>query len=113
MEKNMAVYEKAISVHAHETEKLEHAVHEFMSAIGVEVLIGAGAGDDGDAIGFAYVHRRGGDAGGAGGESGFRAHHAMHPDVFDPQVHALADDCIGHFGVGEHKDRIRFERQRG
>ena len=84
-----------------------------MSAIGVEVLIGTGAGDDSNSISFTYIHRRWGYAGGAGGETGFGAHHAMHPDVFDAQVYALADDLVGHFGVGEDEDRIRFERQRG
>lgn len=79
-----------------------------MSAIGVEVLVGARARNDGDAVGFAHIHGRGGDAGHAGGETGFGAHHAVHPDVFDAEFHALLNDLIRHFGIREQEDRIRF-----
>lgn len=84
-----------------------------MTAIGVEVLIGTRTRDDGDAIGFTHIYSRGGDAGGAGGETGFGAHHAMHPHVFDAQVHALAYDLICHFRVGEDEDCIWLGGQRG
>ena len=84
-----------------------------MPAIGVEVLIGARAGDDGDVVGFAHIHGGGGDTGSAGGETRLGAHYAMHPHVFHAQVHALADDLVGHFGVGENEDRIGLGGQRG
>ena len=84
-----------------------------MPTIGVEVLVGAGAGDDGDAIGFAYIYCRLRDAGHARGETGLGAHHAMHPHVFHAQVHALVDDLICHLGVGEDEDCIWLGGQSG
>ncbi len=83
-----------------------------MSAIGVDVLVGAGAGDDGNAVGFAYIYCGGGDTGHTGSETGLGAHHAVHPNMLHAQVHALTDDLFGHFGVGEDEDCIWLGGQR-
>ena len=98
--------------HAHEPKQLPHTAHEFVTAIRVEVLIRAGAGDDGDAVGFAHIHSRLGDACHILGKTGFDAHHAVHPHMFYAEVHALLHDLVGHFGVGEDEDPVGSLGQR-
>jgi hypothetical protein len=91
-----------------EAEGAKHHSHHGMAKVRFQVLVWAGAGDHGDAVFAADAHRVLGNAGHAGGQTGFGAHHAVHPDVLDAEIHALPDDLVGDLGVGEDEDGIRL-----
>ena len=97
-----------LSVHTHEPEQSPHASHHGMTKIRLQELVRARARDHSNSIGFAFCHSILRNAGHACRQTGLGTHHAVHPDVFDAEVHALLNDLIGHFGAGKDEDRIHF-----
>ncbi len=98
------------SVHLHETKQTPHAPHHLVTKIRFQVLVRAATGDDADPVVAAHLYRILRDAGHTSRKTGFGAHHAMHPDMLDSQVHTLLDNLIGYLGIGKDEDRVRFFR---
>ena len=99
-------------LNAHKAERAEHHPHHRVAEVRLQELIRAAAGDHGDAVLAAQLHRFGRDAGHAFSRARLGAHHAMHPDVLDAEFHALLNDLIGDFGIGENEDGVGPVRDR-
>jgi hypothetical protein len=89
-----------------ETESPEYHPHHRVTGIGFEELVRAGTRDDRDAMLAAHLHRLLRDARHVGAKARLRAYHTVHPDMLDAEIHALLDDLLGDFRIGEDKYRL-------
>ena len=96
------------SVHIHEPEQTPHSPHHGVTEICLQELVRARAWYDCNAVGFALFHRVCRNAGHTCHQTGLGAHHAVHPDMLDAEVHALLDNLIGYLWTGKDEDRIHF-----
>ena len=88
------------------TDGAENNPHHGMANIWFEILVGASAWDHCNAVFLTQSYGILRDTGHACRQTGFGAHHTMHPDMPDTQIDALLDDLLGNFWVSQDKDCI-------